>query len=169
MSHEEENLSPGVRELEGALGKLRPASPRFTLEQMLAQAQLDRQRRRTRVWQAIAAVLAIAAAASFWVKPAVRTVEVPTVVYLKAPETGNVRTPNAEAKNDQPLVLVNGDFAYLNLRDKLLERGVNALRTTPEAPAAGRAPSMINEGRTGDGQQVQTPWYVDYLASGGRL
>jgi len=65
-----------------------------------------------------------------------------------------------------PVVLVKGDFGYLHLRDKVLSRGVESLRSAPESPGAGRSPSIIGDGRVG--QETSSPWYVDYLVSGGR-
>src|SRR4051794_34071756 len=77
---EQQDLTPGQRELEAALGGLTPAAPSFTLERIQVRALVDRERRRTRVWQAVAALLAVAAGAGFSMKPAPRVVQVERVV-----------------------------------------------------------------------------------------
>src|SRR3954453_18631036 len=55
MSHEEEKLTPGESELEAALGGLRPASPRFKVEQIEARGLLNRQRRGAPLWAGLGA------------------------------------------------------------------------------------------------------------------
>src|SRR4051812_40228440 len=87
MSNEEDHLtplSPAERELESALGRLAPVPPAFTPAQVVVRSLVSQERRRTRLWQGVAAVLAIGASAAFWNKPAPRVVEVRQIVYRDA-------------------------------------------------------------------------------------
>lgn len=169
MSHEEEELTPGERELEAALSALTPRRPGFSLQHALANAALARERRRTRIWQSIAAVLALAVGAALWLKPAAKPVEVERIVYRPAPAPLEIRSAAAQPQADAPLVvLVKGDFGYLHLRDKVLARGVDSLHATPEQPGAAQSPSIIDEEHRQHNLPAPTPWYVDYLVTGGR-
>jgi hypothetical protein len=165
MSHEEENLSPGERELEAALGRLAPSPLRFTLQQLEARALIRIERRRTRIWQSVAAILAIAAGAAFLLRSGPRTVEVEKIVFRDVPQPLEIRTVGEE-RAGRPLVVAEGEFGYLRLRDNVLLRGVDSLRGSGELPAATQTPTVIGE--RANGNEVRTPWYVDYLFSGGR-
>jgi hypothetical protein len=165
MSHEEENLSPGERELEAALRRLAPSPARFTLQQIEARALLRTERRRTRIWQSVAAILAIAAAGAFLLRSGPRTVEVEKIVFRDVPQPLEIRTV-VEVRPGRPFVLAEGDFGYLRLRDDVLARGVESLRGSGELPAATQTPTVVGERPSG--AENRTPWYVDYLFSGVR-
>jgi hypothetical protein len=159
MPHEEENLTPGERELEAALSELVPAAPAgFTFAQLQARALLERERRRTRVWQAVAALLAVAAGVGIWTKPATRVVEVERVVLRERPVERHWVNDEAPAKQ------APGDYAYLRLRDQVLAEGVESLRASR---AAGASPRAVELG-AGRGARVEIPTLVEYLFSGGR-
>jgi hypothetical protein len=169
MSHEEEELTPGERELEAALSALTPLRPAFSLQQALANAALARERRRTRIWQSIAAVLALAAGAAILLKPAPRQVEVEKIVYRTTPAPLDIRSAAAQPQGDAPLVvLVKGDFGYLHLRDKVLARGVDSLHATPELPAATQSPSIIGDEHRQRSMAAPPPGDVACLVTGGR-
>ena len=76
MPSEEEPLNPVERELEAGLSALSPVRPGIGFPQIHAQGVVLRERHRTRFWRAVAALLALAAGASFLVRPAPRVVEV---------------------------------------------------------------------------------------------
>lgn len=174
MSNEENYLTPGERELETALRRLTPSLPSFTLQQAYARSLVAAERRRTRVWQGVAALLAIAAGAAMWSRPSPRMVEVQKIVFRDSPAPANIytagiRTSDVEPPPSlQPLLLANGDFAYLRLRDKVLLRGIDSLRVSRELPASSPSPRISVDPRSVRGGEIQTPWYVDYLFSGGR-
>jgi hypothetical protein len=175
MSNEEDNLTSGERELEASLGHLTPSPPSFTFQQAQIRAMVAAERRRTRVWQSVAALLAIGVGAAAWTRPAPRVVE---RMVLRDSQTtphsrdadihgADIYTARIEPSSSQPVVVVNGDFAYLHLRDKVLSRGVESLRASRELPAPTSSP-RIGDGAGNRRSQVETPWYVDYLFSGGR-
>jgi hypothetical protein len=161
MSHEEENLTPGERELEAALGELVPAAAAgFTVAQVQARALVQRERRRTRIWQAVAALLAVAAGVGMWTKPAPRVVEVERVVLRERERPAERHWLNDETPTKQAA----GDYAYLRLRDQVLAEGVESLRASR---AAGAPPRAVELG-AGRGARVEIPTLVEYLFSGGR-
>jgi hypothetical protein len=160
MSHEEENLTPGERELEAALGGLVPAAAGFPFAQVQARALVERERKRTRVWQAVAALLAVAAGVGILTKPAPRVVEVERVVLRERERPVERHWVNDEA----PAKQAPGDYAYLRLRDQVLAEGVESLRASR---AAGAAPRAVELG-AGRGLRVEIPTLVEYVFSGGR-
>ncbi|MDB5323776.1 MAG: hypothetical protein JWN40_5407 [Phycisphaerales bacterium] len=163
MRNEEANLTPGDRELEAALGGLAPAAViGLTMEKVSMRALVDRERRRTRVWQAVAALLAVAAGAGFLAKPAPRVVEVERVVLRDRERAGEHRWVNDEAPVVSPKPAA-GDYAYLRLRDQVLANGVESLRASRGAAA----PREVELG-TGRRTRVEIPTLVEYLFSGGR-
>jgi hypothetical protein len=102
----------------------------------------------------------------------VRTVEVQKVVYIEStsPKNGQANPRQEIVGIDgtgTAVTLSNGEFAYLRLRDKVLSRGVDALRTSPELPETAHAPSLADP-QHGVAPEAQTPWYVSYIASGGK-
>jgi hypothetical protein len=163
MSNEEANLTPGERELEAALGGLSPVASGLTMEKVRVRALVDRERRRTRVWQAVAALLAVAAGAGFWARPAPRVVEVERVVLRVREPAGDHRWVNDEAPVVSPKPAA-GDYAYLRLRDQVLTNGVESLRASRGGAAA---PREVELGAV-RGTRVEMPTLVEYLFSGGR-
>ena len=160
---EEQDLTPGERELEAALGGLTPAAPSFTLERIKVRALVGRERRRTHVWQAVAAMLAVAAGVGFSMNPAPRVVQVERVV-LRDRE----RPVENQLVSDESVTAVSpaqpvGDYAYLRMRERVLAKGVESLRATRGAPG-----SRAVELGAGRGTPVEMPTLVDYVFSGGR-
>jgi len=169
MSFDEENLGPAERELEGALAGLAPASPTFTLQQAQIRALVAHERRRTRAWQAVAAVLAVAAGISFYarVTPRPEAAVVERVVWRDrapsaTPSSVQAVPPAVERSASPP-----ASFAYLELREKVLSRGVESLR----APGAASGPAMPVESAlpTGRAKTPHVAPLVEYLFSGGQL
>lgn len=171
---QEDGLSPAERELAAALGGLAPAAPRLSLEQAYVRAAVARERWRTRLWQGVAAVLAVGAGVAVWNRPAAatRVVEVPKVIYVgaprpAAPERGSGAPPQTLLVSE-PAPAAPGDYAYLRTRDRVLSQGVDSLRAswvTPPSPPP-RVPQAI--GGTGRGVPVEMPWVMDFVLSGGR-
>jgi hypothetical protein len=160
---EEQDLTPGERELEAALGGLTPVAPTFTLERIQVRALVERERRRTRMWQAIAAVLAVTAGIGFSTKPAPRILQLERVVLRdrQTPvEKQFVSDDSMTAVSPAPPV---GDYAYLRLRERVLAKGVESLRAT--RAAQGSRDVELGAGR---GMPVEMPTLVDYVLSGGR-
>jgi hypothetical protein len=157
MSHEENELNPVEREVEEALGSLSPAPAGLNWGQVEVWAAVARERRRTRVWRAVAAVLAVAAGVAFIARPSPRVVEVQKVVYrdFRPIEKDRVATS----------AMANGDFAYLRLRERVLARGVESLPVSRATAGTTRTTREMEMERSG---RDQTPWLIDYLFSGGR-
>jgi hypothetical protein len=160
---EQPNLTPGERELEGALSALTPAAPSFTLERIQTRALLDRERRRTRIWQAVAALLAVAAGVGFSIKPAPRVVQVERVVLRDRDKPVESQFISDDAPPAVTPMRPTGDYAYLRLRERVLAKGVESLRATP-APQGARAVELS----AGRGAPIEMPTLADYVFSGGR-
>jgi hypothetical protein len=166
MSNEENELTPGQRELEAALGGLSPApATRVTLEKVRMRAMVDRERRRTRAWQAVAALLAIAAGAGFYARP--RVVEVERVVLRDRDRSGEHRwvSDTAFVVSPKPAAVAAADFAYLRLRDRVMANGVESLRASKAGPTPRAA--EFGAGRAA-ATPIEVPTLLEYLFAGGR-
>ena len=155
-----EGLTPAERELELALGALRPARPSLSREQILfeagrASAEVAA-RRRLFAWRAAAAVLLAGLGLALATRPDPRVIERDRVVYLPRPaeseapaaavaeEIGDgqaeewaVRDEHLLTSFRRPLVPAS-DGDYLAVRDAVLRWGV---RVMPSLPAGGAASS----------------------------
>lgn len=160
---EEQGLTPAERELEAALGGLAPAAPSFTLERIQTRALVDRERRRTRIWQAVAALLAVAAGIGFSIQPAPRVVQVERVILRDRQQPVQSQFISDDAPPATALPQPTGDYAYLRLRERVLAKGVESLRATP-APQGSRAVELSAR----RGTPVEMPTLADYVFSGGR-
>jgi hypothetical protein len=173
MSNEKDELSPAERELEAALGGLAPAAPPMGLEQAYVRAAVARERRRTRLWQGVAAVLAVGAGVAVWNRPAAttRVVEVQKVVYVEStkPAAPQRQTGAPQmALVSEPAPAAPGDYAYLRMRDRVLTQGVDSLRVSRVSTPSPRVPQAIGEGTRIGPQPVEMPWVMDFVLSGGR-
>ena len=165
MPSEEDNLTPGTRELESALAALKPASPPMTLAQLEARCSIARLRHRMHLWQSIAAILALAAGAGFLVRPAPRVVEVERIVLRDRPKEAEPRWAVAQASPVSRPPPVQAVYAYLRLREKVLTRGVESLRASRTTPSARSLESIVPSSAA---VPVEFPTFEEYLFSGGR-
>jgi hypothetical protein len=154
-NEEEQDLTPGERELEAALSGLTPAAPGFTLERIQTRALVDRERRRTRIWQAVAALLAVAAGVAFTIQPAPRVVQVERVILRDRLQPAQSQFISDDAPPAVTPMRPTGDYAYLRLRERVL--------ATP-APQGARAVELS----AGRGAPIEMPTLADYVFSGGR-
>ena len=119
----QDELTPADRELESALGCLRPAGAGMDRGELMFRLGQASVRRRGRIWQGLAAVLVACLAISLIARPAPREVErivrVPVVQPVEAGETlSPVLVATASALPDN---------AYLKVRRRVLDRGLDAL------------------------------------------
>ena len=163
MSSEEEPLNPAERELEAALSALSPARLGVAFTQIHAQALVIRERHRTRLWRAVAAVLALAAGASFLVRPSPRVVEVERIVQRDGDTRANPKWTMETSPRSQPPP-VREDYALLRLREKVMARGVESLRGSGTSEHVGAIDSVVLPGRA----PVQIPTFAEYLFAGDR-
>ena len=162
-NEEEQDLTRGEQELEAALGGLTPVAPGFTFETVRTRALVDRERRRTRIWQAVAAMLAVAAGVAFTIQPEPRVVQVERVVSRDDQTPAGNQFVRDDVLPALSPVQPAEDYAYLRLRERVLTKGVESLRATPAA----QGPRAV-EVRVARGTPVEIPTLADYLLSGGR-
>jgi hypothetical protein len=105
-----------LTDFESALRQLHPARPRTTAAQILTQSAVHQARRRTRQWQAVAALLALTTTLSLLARPAPRIIEKPILIEPQ-PLTVTTSTP--------------GRLTYLDLRTRILSQGLDALDKSP--------------------------------------
>jgi hypothetical protein len=122
---QEQGLNPALKEVESALGRVRPSSAGLDRDALMFQAGLAAARP-SRTWQALSGVLASVLLWVVLVHPSPR-----------APESANpgayvqgYRVP-ALGQETEPL----GQMAYLRIRQQVLSEGLDAL---PKDPGAGR-------------------------------
>jgi hypothetical protein len=163
MSIEEEPLNPAERELEAVLSALSPARPGVAFTQIHAQTLVIRERHRTRFWRAVAAALALAAGASLLLRPAPRVVEVERIVQRDSGTQANPRWTAETSPVLQPAP-VREDYALLRLREKVMTRGVESLRSSGASPQVGTVDSAVPPGRA----PVEIPTFAEYLFAGAR-
>jgi hypothetical protein len=164
MPNEEDTLNPAERELEAALSALSPAGPTLAFAQIHAESLVIRERRRTRFWRAAAAVLALAAGASFLARPAPRVVEVERVVQRDGDSNAEPRWARVETSPLSQPPPVREDYALLRLREQVLARGVESLRASGGSQRVGAIDSAVLPGRA----PVEIPTFAEYLFAGDR-
>ncbi len=122
----EEELTPADRELEEALGSLRPQRPAIDRDALMFRAGRVSAGRRGIFWQAASVALAACLAVSLARGPEVREVErivrVP-VAWVGTSSTTLAQLPDAPA-----------DGGYIRIRDIVLREGLDALPVSASAP-----------------------------------
>ena len=147
MSHDEPQLTRSERELESMLASLKPAAPSFTEAEIAFEAGRRAGRMQLLRWRAAAAILVAALGLSILARPAPRTSERAVVTQ----DSSRAAQPHAAAVDDrQPYAtLSTSPGSYLNLRQLVIERGVDALPTpsasTPSNTTILRAGSSLDE------------------------
>lgn len=120
----QDELTPADRELESALGGLRPVGAGMDRGELMFRLGQASVRRRGRIWQGLAAVLAACLALSLIVRPAPREVErIVHVPIVQPDEPGEMHSPVLIARTASALP----KDAYLKVRRRVLDRGLDAL------------------------------------------
>jgi hypothetical protein len=136
-------LNPGDRELEEALASLRPRDPHMNRDALLFHAGQASERRKRRRWQAVAGALALLLGVSLGLRP--QPGEVVRVVRVQEPRPAPQRPFDdslARATLIGPAAPALPQPAYLVLRQAVLRRGLDALRSADPAPPSANAPSV---------------------------
>jgi hypothetical protein len=132
-------LTPSEKEIEAALGGLRPARAPMNRDRVMFDAGRTSARRQNRIWQGIAGCLGIVLLASVMYRPPATVVE--TGRNAVASNVGNslpVDTANRlhdSFYRERPDPIAD----YVRMRRAVLKRGIEAL------PAASPAPSTYDE------------------------
>ncbi len=125
----ENGLTPAEKELEAALGGLRPAGATVDRDHVMFMAGRGSVRRQRRIWQGVSTCLALMLAVSILVRPGAKEVEVgPEYV---ANDTQDVRemvlaSEAAEPEDTESLEMF---FEGIRMRRAVIDRGVDALPT----------------------------------------
>lgn len=153
----EESLTPAERELEAALQGLLPAGPAIDRDRLMFLAGQRSARRRQHAWQGVAAVFAVALAASMAVRPAPKPSD--RFVALTGGSAGSGPSDVSPTAERSPAARVQDDEAeYVRLRDKVLVRGVEAMPTETIWSAAMTAPSPGSERLLDTSPQRRQRW-----------
>lgn len=118
-------MTPAERELESALGALRPIGPAIDRDRLMFHAGQASAIRRCHVWQALAAVLAVAACASMAIRLTPRPV--PSVANESTGSTIAGGTEMARWPDDADRPTVPAENGYLHLRNIAMTQGIDAL------------------------------------------
>ena len=125
------DLEPGDRELEAALGRLKPSPPRAPAHDLGYRLGLAAGRRRMRLWQAIASMAAAVAIMVALHQPEPRTV----YVNIPAPPTGAATAQSfaiaAYPDTSDDATLPDSAAPYFRLEAQVLRFGIDALPDTP--------------------------------------
>ncbi|HNY80126.1 MAG: hypothetical protein RBS72_03655 [Sedimentisphaerales bacterium] len=135
-----DGLTPIDRELEAALGGLRIAPGAISRDRVMFDAGRASARRRSRLWQGSAAVLALALLVSIASRPAPTEPEyAPETVARQQTNTGPV-AQSADSIEPYDLERAEAFRQYIRMRRAILERGVeviptsDGIRTSPAEP-----------------------------------
>lgn len=122
-----DGLTPMDRELEAALGGLRIAPAAISRDRMMFDAGRASARRRSRLWQGSAAVLAIALLVSIALRPAPIGPERPTEAVAR--QQISIEPVAQSAAHVEPLNLERAQAfrQYIRMRRAVLERGVEVI------------------------------------------
>lgn len=172
MPHEEDELTPAERELEAAISRLMPAAPSFGPQQIEVRGLIARERRRTRVWQGVAAALTVGLGAALWLRAAVPPRTLEKIVIREVERPAEVRWTAAPPREPDRAVVSfasPADYAYLQLRQRVLTRGAESLIASRSVGPSRQTPSALGPASaTHRPIQSETPSLIDYLLSGGR-
>ena len=135
---QQEPLTPADRELEAALGRLRPAPPNLDRDQMMFRAGQASTRRHMHAWQGVAAVLALAVTISLGVRPTPLTRERRISVTADSNRPAVATPPAARLGRE---TLAAAPTSFLSLRRAVLTGGVDTI--APPAPATAPAPNPV--------------------------
>ncbi len=139
----EERLTPAERELEAALGALRPAATGIDRDCLMYRAGEHAGGRRQRFWQGATAMFAAALMTSLLIRPAPRQVD--RYVYVEAGAPARVADARPARGADAEIAGARESptrraTAYIRLREGVLIRGVDALPDLPGGSAAAGEP-----------------------------
>jgi hypothetical protein len=153
----EQDLTPQERELEQILAKASPAATGLRLELIETEAHRRQMVRQVWTWRAIAAVLVVGLGVSLVVRPQPRVVErlveapveVPREVIVEVPVDGHPQvsplpptfTPFLRSAAARP---VNSPDNYIVLRERVMERGLDALPDRPPPGSADPTPRPLD-------------------------
>jgi hypothetical protein len=133
---QDDRLTPSERELEAALGGLKPARAGTNRDRFMFQAGRASGRRQNRLWQAVSCCLGIVLAASLVYRQAPPTVATPAPIvatHVQDPPPTEI----AGRYYDLPATRYSGPISeYLRMRAAVLRRGIDALPASHPAPAA---------------------------------
>jgi len=123
----ENGLTPAERELEGALGGLRPTRAVVDRDHVMFVAGRGSVRRQRRVWQGISTCLALMLAVSIFARPGAKVVEVgPEYVRSERPDVTEVILVS-EATESEDRESLEMFWEGMRMRRAVLDRGVEAL------------------------------------------
>ena len=141
---DENGLTPAERDLESALGGLRPVAASIDRDQLMFRAGRASMQRRGRAWQSAAAVLAVGLCLSLAFRPAGRRV---------VPVAGVPVEPSPTVVGPE-LAWLPADMAwaqqgsYIRVRDDVMEHGLDAL-PSPSGRSGPAEPPLTVQGMLG--------------------
>jgi hypothetical protein len=157
----EERLTPAERELEAALGALRPAAAGIDRDCLMYRAGERAGGRRQRLWQGATAMFAAALMTSLLIRPAPRYVDRYVYVEAGAParvaDARPVHEPGPADDGVQGLLMQDAT-GYVRLREAVLVRGIDALPVAPGGSATVGEPLPRVERILNAVPPSQTPW-----------
>jgi hypothetical protein len=143
---QDDRLTPSERELEAALGGLKPARAILNRDQLMFQAGRASARRQNRLWQAVSVCMAVVLAVSIVYRPTTRAVEPrPVAVANRVEHAGPAPSPTLLTRRvtEQRYFAPVND--YVRMRSEVLRRGIDALPTSHPAPATDEDEPMTGE------------------------
>jgi hypothetical protein len=131
---QDDRLTPSERELEAALGGLKPARAAMNRDRLMFQAGRAAARRQSRLWQAVSACLTIVLLASIAYRPAPTAVETGVVTVASRPQPAQAIEPAGERHDMPGLRYFESANDYVRMRAAVLRRGIDALPASNPAP-----------------------------------
>jgi len=142
----ENGLTPAERELEAALGGLRPTRAIVDRDHVMFVAGRGSVRRQRRVWQGVSTCLALMLAVSIFVRPGAKVVEVGPE-FVRSERQDVVETTFAsEAVEPVDTESLERFVECIRMRRAVVDRGVEALPTLKARRSRGGETSLTVEG-----------------------
>jgi hypothetical protein len=132
---QDDRLTPSERELEAALGDLKPAGASLNRDQLMFQAGKASAKRQNHFWQAVSACLGVVLVGSLAYHVPPRTVQTSVVTVANQAQPA----PSAEVTSQRYEMpgfrYFESSSEYTRMRAAVLSRGIDALPASNPAPA----------------------------------
>ncbi len=134
----ENSLTPEERDLEAVLARLQPAKTSIDRDRLMFLAGRRSVRRYGWIWSSIAALLAVALTVSLATRPAAKPAEPFSYASQDAPTATETVTPSGPSMGQSK-------FSYIQIRNVILNQGIDALPMPELPPVSGNPLSCTNK------------------------
>jgi hypothetical protein len=133
---QDDRLTPSERELEAALGGLKPTRATMNRDQVMFQAGRASAKRQNHFWQAVSAYLTVVLVASIAYHSGPTTIQTGIVPVASRPQSAPAAGAVSQRHDVPGLRYFEQVNDYTRMRAAVLRRGIDALPASNPAPAS---------------------------------